>query len=357
MATNKVKSDIMINIYVLGFDQALASAITGVIDLFALAGVTWNRIQQQDTVIAFNVQLASHQGNNIRCINNLQLGAHCSFADIFKQLEIELATENSSDNSSNNRPINNIVIVPTIGGPIQQVLDNNPELFRLLNKAQQAGWTIAGNCTGNFLLAEAGILDGKSATTHWGFATEFQQRYPQIDLQAEQLITRDDNIFCAGGGIAWFDLGLHIIERNVDFETAMQTAKAFVIDYRRDSQLSYSLMRIAKPHQDEMVKSIQAQIEHDCITTLSIGALAEEHNVSQRTLIRRFNSALGMPPNTYLQSVRIEHARKMLEESDFNIDTIINNIGYEDSSSFRRLFKKKTGLTPTEYRNRFSRRL
>ena len=339
----------MINIYVLGFDQALASAITGVIDLFALAGVTWNRIQQQDTAMAFNVQLASHQGNNIRCINNLQLGAHCSFKTLFNQFE------NERPDDSN--PINNVLIVPTIGGPIQQALDNNPELISLLNKADQAGWTIAGNCTGNFLLAEAGILDGKSATTHWGFATEFQQRYPQINLQADQLITRDDNIFCAGGGIAWFDLGLHIIERNVDFETAMQTAKAFVIDYRRDSQLSYSLMRIAKPHQDEMVRSIQAKIEQDCTTTLSIEALAVEHNVSQRTLIRRFNSALGMPPNTYLQSVRIEHARKMLEESDFNIDTIMNNIGYEDSSSFRRLFKKKTGLTPTEYRNRFSRRL
>ena len=349
MATDKAKNDIMINIYVLGFDQALASAITGVIDLFALAGVTWNRIQQQDTVMAFNVQLASQQGNNIRCINNLQLGAHCSFESLTKQLKNEQPADNS--------PINNILIVPTIGGPIQQTLDNNPELIRLLNKADQAGWTIAGNCTGNFLLAEAGILDGKSATTHWGFATEFQQRYPKINLHADQLITRDDNIFCAGGGIAWFDLGLHIIERNVDFETAMQTAKAFVIDYRRDSQLSYSLMRIAKPHQDEMVRSIQAKIEQDCTTALSIEALAVEHNVSQRTLIRRFNSALGMPPNTYLQSVRIEHARKMLEESDFNIDTIMNNIGYEDSSSFRRLFKKKTGLTPTEYRNRFSRRL
>jgi len=349
MATDKAKNDIMINIYVLGFDQALASAITGVIDLFALAGVTWNRIQQQDTVMAFNVQLASQQGNNIRCINNLQLGAHCSFENLTKQLKNEQPADNS--------PINNILIVPTIGGPIQQTLDNNPELIHLLNKADQAGWTIAGNCTGNFLLAEAGILDGKSATTHWGFATEFQQRYPQVTLQADQLITRDGNIFCAGGGIAWFDLGLHIIERNVDFETAMQTAKAFVIDYRRDSQLSYSLMRIAKPHQDEMVRSIQAKIEQDCTTALSIEALAVEHNVSQRTLIRRFNSALGMPPNTYLQSVRIEHARKMLEESDFNIDTIMNNIGYEDSSSFRRLFKKKTGLTPTEYRNRFSRRL
>jgi transcriptional regulator GlxA family with amidase domain len=116
-------------------------------------------------------------------------------------------------------------------------------------------------------------------------------------------------------------------------------------------------MRIAKPHQDELVNNIQAMIELDCTLSLSSDELAVQNNVSPRTLIRRFNSALGVPPNTYLQSVRIERARKMLEESDFNIDTVMNKIGYEDASSFRRLFKKKTGLTPTEYRNRFSRRL
>jgi transcriptional regulator GlxA family with amidase domain len=336
----------MINIYILGFDQALASAITGIVDLFALSGVTWNRIQQQETAMAFNVQLASKQGGNIQCINNLLLAPHCSFGDL--------------DNALNQKPNiqeSNILVVPTIGGPIQLTLDNNPELIQLLRKAHNAGWTIAGNCTGNFLLAEAGILDGKAATTHWGFENDFKQRFPQVKLQAEQLITRDENIFCAGGGIAWFDLGLHIIERSIDFETAMQTAKAFVIDYRSGTQLSYSLMRIAKPHQDEMVNTIQAIIEQDCTLSLSIEQLASQHNVSQRTLIRRFNSALGMPPNTYLQSVRIERARKMLEESDYNVDTVMNNIGYEDASSFRRLFKKKTGLTPTEYRNRFRRRL
>jgi transcriptional regulator GlxA family with amidase domain len=347
----------MINIYVLGFDQALASAITGVVDLFALAGVTWNRIQHQETAMAFNVQLASAQGKNIQCINSLLLAPHCSFGDLENALSQEPLNIPDSIVQTSNIKESNVLIVPTIGGPIQQTLDNNPELIQLLRKAHTAGWTIAGNCTGNFLLAEAGILDGKSATTHWGFEAEFKQRFPQVNLQADQLITRDENIFCAGGGIAWFDLGLHIIERSIDFETAIQTAKAFVIDYRRDSQLSYSLMRIAKPHQDEMVNTIQATIEQDCTISLSIDGLASHHNVSQRTLIRRFNSALGMPPNTYLQSVRIERARKMLEESDFNVDTVMNKIGSEDASSFRRLFKKKTGLTPTEYRNRFRRRL
>ncbi len=336
----------MINIYVLGFNQALSSAITGIVDLFSLAGVTWNRIQKEDINTAFNIQLASEDAQSIQCINGLTINAHCSFSDIEKHID-----------DSKSEAQSNMVIVPTIGGPIEQTLHKNNALLRLLRKANEANWIIAGNCTGNFLLAQSGILKQRTATTHWGFAKEFELRFPDVQLKAEQLITRDHNIFCAGGGIAWFDLGLHMIERSVDFETAMQTAKAFVIDYRRDSQLSYSLMRISQPHQDELIQRIQDDIQQDCSQSINITKLTKHLGISQRTLIRRFNNALGVPPNTYLQAVRIENAKKMLEESEFNIDVIMNKVGYEDTSSFRRLFKKSTGLTPTEYRKRFYRRL
>ncbi len=341
----------MINVFVLGFDQALASAITGVIDLFALAGVTWNRIQQQQTQVAFKVKLATRGGDNIECINGLTLAAHLSFEQLLEHIDSTIIKEQGPQDS------HNIIIVPTIGGPIEPTLKHNLELIELLKKANHAGWTIAGNCTGNFLLAQAEILNNKIATTHWGFESEFRQRFPQVNLQAQQLITRDDNIYCAGGGITWFDLGLHIIERNVDFETAIQTAKAFVIDYRRDSQLSYSLLRLSNSHQDTLIQNIQNQIDKQFDQTLNLEALAAQFNVSQRTLIRRFNKALNMPPITYLQAIRIERAQKMLEESERSIETIMNAVGYEDTSSFRRLFKKRTGLTPTEYRHRFSRRL
>lgn len=334
----------MINVFVLGFHQALASSITGVIDLFALAGVTWNRIQGQQPDIVFNVRLATDKQHPIECINGLTLSSHLSFDQIQKII----------DHGSQNQ---NIMIIPTIGGPINQVLDHSPELINLLQQANKAGWVIAGNCTGNFLLAQAGILDNKIATTHWGFENEFRQRFPQVNLQPEQLITRDDNIYCAGGGITWFDLGLHIIERNINFETAIQTAKAFVIDYRRDSQLSYSLLRLSNSHQDELIQKIQNRIDKNINHPLNIEDLAAQFNVSQRTLIRRFNKALGMPPIAYLQAIRIERAQKLLEESEHPIESIINTVGYEDTSSFRRLFKKRTGLTPTEYRHRFSRRL
>ena len=320
---------------IVGYDKALSSAMTGVADLFGLAGVTWNRIQGQEPQRLFNVRIASPDGEPVKCINGIQLLAHMSY----DQVEDVDA-----------------IVIPTIGGPVEDVVGNTPELMALLQRADQAGWTIAGNCTGNFLLAEAGILDGKTATTHWGFSELLARRYPQVDLKADQLITRDDNIYCAGGGLAWFDLGLHMIERSFGFETAIQTAKAFVIDYRRDSQLSYSLMRLAKPHKDDLVKQVQAWLEEHYAEGFTVDELAERFSVSKRTLIRRFNAALDMPPNTYVQSIRIEAAQKLLEETERTVDVVMNDVGYEDASSFRRLFRKKTGLTPTEYRRRFSRR-
>ena len=147
-----------------------------------------------------------------------------------------------------------------------------------------------------------------------------------------------------------------MIERSYGFETAIQTAKAFVIDYRRDSQLSYSLMRLAKPHKDDLVKQVQVWLEEHYAEDFTVDELADRFSVSKRTLIRRFNAALDMPPNTYVQSIRIEAAQKLLEETDRTVDVVMNDVGYEDASSFRRLFRKKTGLTPTEYRRRFSRR-
>ena len=331
----------MINVVVLGFDQALASAITGVVDLFAMTGVTWNRIQGERTEPVFKTLIASKNQQDIQCSNGLKIAAHLSF-DAININDVEQAQ---------------IIIVPTIGGPINQVLALNPELISLLQKANKAGWTIAGNCTGNFLLAQAGILDGKSATTHWGYKNEFEQRFPNVVLKTDQMITRDENIYCAGGGLAWFDLGLHIIERSVGFETAIHTAKAFVLDYRRDSQLSYSIMRLAKPHKDDMVSQAQAYLEKNYAQPFNVESFAESFCISKRTLIRRFNNALAMPPNTYLQSIRIERAQKMLEESRHNVEQVMTLVGYEDASSFRRLFRKKTGLSPTEYRSRFSRRI
>ena len=246
------------------------------------------------------------------------------------------------------------VIIPGGGSPhsprvpqgmVQWITEIAPQVRRLCEV-----------CTGAYLLAAAKQLDECQATTHWGFQDMFQTLYPKVKLHADQLISRDQHIYCAGGGLAWFDLGLHLIERYYGFELAMQSAKSFVIDYRRDSQLSYSLLKIGKPHHDELVLKVQDWLEQHFHEALNLEQLATRFNLTTRTLIRRFKQALDVPPNQYLQAIRIEAARKRLEETEQAVDLVMQHVGYHDPSSFRRLFHKKTGLTPLEYRRRFSRR-
>lgn len=325
----------MKRIVILAFDGALASAITGVTDLFSMAGVSWNRIQNQSITRLFQVDIATPDGLPIQCINGIKLQADTAYHQI-----------GSAD----------VLIVPTIGAAILETLALNLDLVELLQTADRQYQLIAGNCTGNFFLAEAGILNYRQATTHWGFQQLFHERYPLVNLNADQLISRDQHVYCAGGGLAWFDLGLHLIERFYGFDVAMQSAKSFVIDYRRDSQLSYSLMKIGKPHQDTLIQKMQDWIEQNFQHSFTLDELAAQFNITVRTMIRRFKAALDVPPNQYVQAIRIEAARKRLEETEQSLDFIMQDVGYSDPSSFRRLFHKKTGLTPLEYRRRFSRR-
>lgn len=333
----------MKHVVIAGYHGALATAITGAVDILALAGVSWQRIMEAQPDPAFKIWVASADGQTIRCLNGLEISARMSFEQVMQspQFKQNLLA----------------VLVPTIGGPIEHILSRNQEVLSLLRWANEQGVMVIGNCTGNFFLAEAGLLDGKTATTHWGYKALFEKRYPKVNLRAEQLITEDQNIYCAGGGLAWFDLGIHIIEKELGYEAALQTAKAFVIDYRRDSQLSYSLSRLAIQHHDGVIAKIQAYLDEHYATNQGLDELAQQFNLSKRTLIRRFKNALNLTPNTYLQQIRIEVAQKLLAETQFSLDYIMNHVGYEDMSSFRRLFRKQAGSTPAEYRKRFAKRL
>jgi len=333
----------MKHVLVVGFDGALASAITGAVDILGLAGVSWQRIMDAPPEPGFKVWLASPDGEAVNCLNGLAVSARMSFQQVMDSPEFHQQLL--------------AVLVPTIGGPIEDILAHNPEVLELLRWARQQGIMVIGNCTGNFFLAEAGLLDGKSATTHWGYKELFEERYPQVDLRIDQLITEDQNIYCAGGGLAWFDLGIHIIEQQLGYEAALQTAKAFVIDYRRDNQLSYSLSRLSVNHPDALIADVQRYLDRHYAANQSLDTLAQQFNTSKRTLIRRFKEAVGLTPHAYVQQIRIEVAQKQLAETQASVEQIMNQVGYEDMSSFRRLFRQQVGITPAEYRKRFAKRL
>ncbi len=325
----------MQTVTILGFDYALSSAITGIVDILSMAGVTWNFWQHQPTSPKFQLRLASVDGGPIRCLNKMRLDADIRFDQVGKD---------------------DILVVPTIAGDIEPTLQRNPELIQCLAENGSQGSLVVGNCTGVFLLAEAGLLDGKVATTHWAYVEQFKQRYPLVDLKPEQLITTAENVFCSGGGIAWLDMALYLTERFCGHEMAVRTSKSYVIDMGRTYQSSYSALRVRKMHRDEDILNVQNWLEENCQTEIRIDDLAQRFNMSPRTLARRFKAATGDTPLGYLQTLRLENAKKMLEETTDNISQITMAVGYEDVSSFTKLFRQKTGLTPKDYRNKFQRR-
>ncbi|MBU5615517.1 helix-turn-helix domain-containing protein [Psychrobacter sp. TAE2020] len=321
-------------VVILGFDGVLGSVLAGALDLFSFTGVSWQRFLDQPVTPRFKVQIASLGGVDIRCSNRLVMRAHCDIAAVRRC---------------------DLLLIPTIGDSIDKVLLQNelliPHIIRLANTQAD----IASNCSGAFLLAKAGLLEGRVATTHWGYASKFKSDYPEVDLQENQFVTQSDNIFCAAGGSAFYDLALLLIERYCGRELSTQVAKTQIIDSKRGSQNSYTNVTLYKPHADQLVKRVQDYIENNFQQPLQVSQLAAMVNITTRTLNRRFQSAVAMRPIEYIQAVRIEQAKRLLESKDVSIKSLADQVGYSDISSFTRLFKRATALTPKEYQNKFSR--
>lgn len=326
------------NVIVLGFNGVLGSVLAGALDLFSFTGVSWQRFSNEAVEPRFKVQIASLGGGAIRCSNRLMVHAHCDIRDV---MECDL------------------LLVPTIGDSIDKVLKQNnallPHLVRLANTKAD----IASNCSGAFFLAEAGLLDHKVATTHWGYANKFKADFPLVDLQENQFVTHASDelgsIFCAAGGSAFYDLGLLLIERYCGREISTQMAKTQIIDSKRGNQNSYTNVTLHKSHADQLVKQVQEFIEQNFQQPIQVSSLAAMANITPRTLNRRFQASVAMRPVEYIQAVRIEQAKRLLELGNVSIKSLADQVGYDDISSFTRLFKRATELTPKEYQDKFSR--
>ncbi|MGC8120301.1 GlxA family transcriptional regulator [Marinobacter sp. VGCF2001] len=329
----------MKTVTIIGFNGALASAITGMIDLFRLAGVTWARIHGEQPTARFRTRLLTETGEPCRCINGVTLLADGSWQDID-----EIGTDD-------------LLIIPTIGAPIDDILQTNKPLIQWLSQFQDAppgDVRVASNCTGAFLLAAAGLLDGREATTHWGFGDPFRRRFPRVDLHPEKLVTVDGPVACAGGGMAWWDLGVYLVERLAGAQVARELAKAFVIDAGRTSQAPYSVLQAKRYHSDQAIHKLQDWLEKHFRKPVSLPELSALAGLSERSLLRRFRQATGDSPSTYLQLLRVEEARRQLESTAAGLESVTRAVGYEDVSSFSRLFRRHTGLSPGAYRAKFS---
>jgi transcriptional regulator GlxA family with amidase domain len=249
-----------------------------------------------------------------------------------------------------------LVVVPGLDDDLAASFVANRGWAPWLAKWHAAGARIASSCTGAFLVADAGLLDGRPATTHWMFADELRRRYPAVQVTADEMIVDNGDVITSGGATAFLNLVLYLVERFAGHDRANLAAKVLLVNGHRSSQLPYIAFGRERAHDDVIVHQVQQHIDSHLGEPLRIAELAASFGLSERTLSRRFAAATGRGPRAYLQHARIEHAKRLLETAGDPIDQVRRRAGYSDPAAFRRVFKQATGLSPSGYRDAYGLR-
>ncbi len=298
---------------IVAYPDAQKSAVYGLIDLFETA----NRFHQSKTVEGVKL--------NTRQINEDSYNK-------FSELDV-------------------VILPPSLA---RNLPVSDKKLQNGLNNFHQRGGLVCSVCAGAFLLADTGLLDGRTATTHWGLAQQFQSRFGAVLLDTNKLIIDDGDIITAGGIMAWMDLGLKLIDRYLGSEIMLKTANYLLVDPAEREQRFYSTFSPPLKHGDLQILKVQQWLQKNYTQQISVKDMTIYSTLNTRTFIRRFQNATQFSPSEYLQHLRIGKAREIIETTNRSIDQISLEIGYRDTGSFRRIFHKTIGLTPKEYRARFS---
>jgi transcriptional regulator GlxA family with amidase domain len=248
-----------------------------------------------------------------------------------------------------------LIIIPAVNGDMNTVIAANAEFFPWIVKQHNKGAEIASLCVGAFLLAATGLVDGKRVATHWLSVNEFRRMFPSIELVSDKIITDEQGIYSSGGANSFWNLLLYILEKYTDRELSILAAKYFAIEIDRSSQSAFIMFRGQKDHQDESVKKAQEFIEQNFQERITVDQLSDMFAVGRRSLERRFKKATCNTVSEYIQRVKIEAAKKSFETSRKNINEIMSDVGYSDTKAFRTIFKRATGLSPLEYRNKYNK--
>ena len=251
-----------------------------------------------------------------------------------------------------------LIIVAGIVGNLDQQIEKNRKFVDWMRKQRIVhDAEIASLCRGAFLLAETGLLNGKSCATHWITHDKFKNKYPQVKLLPDKIISEDNGIYSSGGAYSFLNLLLHLVEKYYGRETAIWCSKVAEIEFDRLDQNQFVIFSGQKEHSDEAIIAVQEHIEQHYAGQLSVEALAEQAAMSPRNFVRRFKKSTNNTPLEYIQRVRIEAAKKQLESSTSTVLEVMYDSGYSDNKSFRKIFKKYTGLTPMQYRKKYNREM
>ncbi|MBU1340275.1 MAG: GlxA family transcriptional regulator [Proteobacteria bacterium] len=318
----------MKKVTILGLTDTASSLISGPADIFRNAGHLWNFIFKKPEVSYFDIEIVSPDGQPIKCGGNLTINAHSSI-DCVQETDL--------------------LIIPSIKD-IEETMTKEKQVIPWIKKTYEHGAHVAAICTGTFVLAETGLLDGKVATTHWGFIESFRQRYPNVKLKPERLITESGNIFTSGGSNACYDISLYLVRRYCGNDVARKLAKAFLHDLDRVSQAPWIEFQGQRAHSDKEIRNAQERLENQYIDSFNFDRVAQDFGMSRRTFERRFKATTGDSPLQYLQRVRVEAAKRILENENKSFDEVTYAVGYEDPGFFRKIFTQISGISPKEYR-------
>jgi transcriptional regulator GlxA family with amidase domain len=323
-------------IFILGFNQTFASSLLGLMDIFQQAEQLVEQLVEAGagcpTTAKVKVGLVSMDGKPIRCQNNIVLNVHCAVEEIQK---VDMFIISSIPD-------------PKVSIPGQDILVN------WLQQQHRQGTVLVSICTGAFLLARTRLLDGKEATTHWSVADRFRSMFPAVRLCPEKLIVNHGDLYCAAGAGAASDLAYYLLEIHFGHPVAARTAKFFVHDFRRPSQAAYAIYGSRTRHNDSQVLKAQLWIKKHLAGLLNVDDLADIAGLGRRTFERRFKAATGETPQAYIQQLKVETAKQMIETTNRSFSQISYDLGYNNPGSFRKVFINRTGILPSRYREKFS---
>jgi transcriptional regulator GlxA family with amidase domain len=326
-----------IDVVIVAVPETAGSALYGMVDVLLAAGNIWQTLVRAEQVDAlFRVRILSPDGEPFVCGNGIPVNP-------------ELSVEGD--------PETQIVILPELWlGPDEHLKGRYPSLMKWIRSQHLQGASIYSACSGAVMLAETGLLDGCEATSHWGYQDLFRQFYPKVHFRPEPNLAFADSsgqIVTAGGTTSWHDLAIHIISRHCSPGEALRIAKVYLLKWHGEGQLPYETLVRNNPHSDSIVRDCENWIEKHFREDGVIKRVVELSKIPERTLKRRFKVATDSTLIDYLQNLRVEEAKHLLEIGKMPVDEISFNVGYEDPSFFRRLFKRRTGLTPSQYRRMF----
>jgi transcriptional regulator GlxA family with amidase domain len=248
-----------------------------------------------------------------------------------------------------------LIIIPALDGDIKQAIEENKDFIPWIIKHYKNGAEVASLCLGAFLLASTGLVSGKKCATHWLAENNFRAMFPDVNLVTEKVITDEHGIYSSGGAFSYTNLILYLIEKYVGREVAVLSAKVFALDIDREDQLSFIIFQGQKDHEDDSIRKAQDFIEKNFQEKITVDQLASLLAIGRRNLERRFKRATSNTVTEYIQRVKVEAAKIRLESSRENVNEVMYHVGYTDTKAFRNTFKRLTGLSPIQYRNKYNK--